>query len=493
MSAPEAPGPQPPQASTQTPSPSAPSAAPLDEPAVRRIVLGVLVAMFLAAANQTVVTTALPTIGRSLNDFGNLTWVVTAYLLAATVVSPLYGKLADAWGRRVMMMAAIGLFMAGSAVSALAPDMLTLIVGRGLQGIGGGGIFPLAQTVISDVVAPRERGKYQAYIGIVWLVAGFGGPVIGGVLSQHGHWSMIFWANLPLGAAVAVSSWRALAKLPRHERPHRIDWLGAALMTLAALSTLLALGWGGTRVPWISGTIAGLVAAAVLFSVLFAWRLACAEEPFLPPAVLNNPVVRLGTVASAGAVSTPMAMTVFLPLYYETVHGLSAAMAGLALVPVALVSAPGSMLSSRAMTSRHGYKLIPMIGYAAAVAAVVALAALPEPSLAVGMGLLCIVSFGTGTAIPVCTVCIQNAVAPHQVGTATGVMNFSRALLSSLLVAVLGAILLAGFGVVPERGGGSAAAVTLHGPEAAAVFRWLFAAGAVALAGGLLALLRMEE
>ncbi|MDC7787571.1 MFS transporter [Rhodoplanes sp. TEM] len=464
----------------------------LDEAAVRRIVFGVLVAMFLAAVNQTVVTTALPTIGRALGNFADLTWVVTAYLLATTVAAPLYGKLADAWGRRVMLMAAVALFMAGSTVAALAPDMATLIAGRGLQGIGGGGIFPLAQTVISDVVAPRDRGRYQAYIGVVWLVAGLGGPVIGGVLAQHGHWSMIFWANLPLGAVVALSSWRALARLPQLHRPHRIDWLGAALMTVAAIAALLALGWGGTRVPWLSGIIAGLAAVAVLFAALFAWRLATAAEPFLSPAILKNPVVRLGTLASASAVSTPMSMTVFLPLYYETVHGLTAAMAGVALVPVALASAPGSMLSSRAMTGRRGYKRMPAIGLAAAVAAAVALALLPGAPLGLAMALLCVVAFGTGTAIPVCTVCIQNAVAPHRVGTATGMMNFSRALLSALLVAVLGAILLAGFGVVPERGA-RAAGVLLHGADAAAVYRWLFAASAVAIAGGFVAFLRMEE
>ncbi|NVO15491.1 MAG: MFS transporter [Rhodoplanes sp.] len=468
---------------------------PLDDAAVKRIITGVMIAMFLAALNQTIIATALPTIGRSLGDFANLAWVVTAYLLAATVVSPLYGKLADAYGRRIMLMAAIGVFTVGSVVAALAPDMLTLIVGRGLQGIGGGGIFPLAQTIISDVVAPRERGRYQAYIGIVWVAAGLGGPVVGGVLAEHGHWSMIFWSNLPLGVAVAATTWRSLARLPRFDRPHRIDWLGAALMTIASISFLLALGWGGTRVPWFSPTIFALVAASALFSGLLVWRLATAAEPFLPPAILSNPVVRLGTLASAGAVSTPMGLTIFLPLYYETVHGLSAAMAGFALVPIALVSAPGSILSSRFMMFRLGYKLVPVLGYAAAVAAAAALVALPDASLAVVIALLCVISFGAGTAIPVCTVCIQNAVAPHQVGTATGVMNFIRALAGSLLVAAMGAIVLAGFGAVPERGGAGAATAAAHlaSADAAHVFRWLFAAAAVTLAIGLVALIRMEE
>src|SRR5262245_12535650 len=170
---------------------------------VRTIFFGLMLAALLAALNQTIIATALPTIGRHFNDFENLSWIVTAYLITSTAVAPLYGKLSDIWGRRAMMIAAIALFVAGSALAAAAPDMMTLILGRGLQGVGGGGILPLCQSVIADVVAPRERGRYQAYMGVVWVTSGVGGPVLGGVLAEHFHWSAIFWINVPLGLAAA--------------------------------------------------------------------------------------------------------------------------------------------------------------------------------------------------------------------------------------------------------------------------------------------------
>jgi MFS family permease len=162
------------------------------------IIGGLALAMFLSALNQTIVATALPTIGRAFDDFENLSWVMIAYLLTSTVVAPLYGKLSDIYGRRGMMLVALGVFMAGSAASAAAPSMLMLILGRGLQGIGGGGIVPLAQSIIADAVPPRERGYYQAYTGSVWIIAGGLGPVLGGVIAEHLHWSMIFWLNVPL-------------------------------------------------------------------------------------------------------------------------------------------------------------------------------------------------------------------------------------------------------------------------------------------------------
>lgn len=167
------------------------------------IIGGLALAMFLGALNQTVVATALPTIGRAFDDFENLSWVVIAYLLTSTLVAPLYGKLSDIYGRRGMMLVALGVFMAGSAASAVAPNMLMLIVARGLQGLGGGGIVPLTQSIIADAVPPRERGYYQAYTGSVWVVAGAGGPILGGVIADHLHWSLIFWLNVPLGIVAA--------------------------------------------------------------------------------------------------------------------------------------------------------------------------------------------------------------------------------------------------------------------------------------------------
>jgi len=181
---------------------------------VHSVFVGLMLAAFLAALNQTVIATALPTIGRHFADFENLSWVVTAYLLTSTAVAPLYGKLSDIYGRRAMMLAGVGVFMAGSAACAAAPDMALLIAGRALQGLGGGGILPLAQAIIADVVAPRERGRYQAYMGAVWVSAGVGGPVLGGALAEHLHWSLIFWLNVPLGLIAAFACQKYLKLLP---------------------------------------------------------------------------------------------------------------------------------------------------------------------------------------------------------------------------------------------------------------------------------------
>jgi MFS family permease len=220
-------------------------APPLDHAAVRSIVIGILLAMLLAALDQTIVATALPTIGRELGNPEQLPWVVTAYLLTSTAVTPLYGKLSDIHGRRLILLIGIGTFVLGSLACALAPSMGVLIVARGFQGLGGGGLISLAQTIIADVVAPKERGRYQGYIAGVFVTSSVAGPVLGGFFAEHLHWSMIFWINLPLGAVAFVMTNRVLRRLPRHERPHRVDLLGALLMVLATVTLLLALSWGG--------------------------------------------------------------------------------------------------------------------------------------------------------------------------------------------------------------------------------------------------------
>src|SRR4051812_28542686 len=195
-----------------------------------------------------------------------------------------------------MMLAAVGIFTAGSVACALAPDMIMLILGRALQGIGGGGILPLAQSILADAVAPRERGRYQAYMGSVWVTAGLGGPVVGGILTEHFHWSILFWFNVPLGLVAATMAHRSLKGLPRHDRKHKLDLLGAGLLGASASPLLRALAWGGSRSPRLSAPIAALVLAAAVLSFLFTGGLMRASEPFLPLPVLANPVMRMGTV-----------------------------------------------------------------------------------------------------------------------------------------------------------------------------------------------------
>ena len=470
--------------------------APLTRAEVRLVFYGLMLGGFLTAVNQTIVATALPTIGRDLGDFGNLSWIIIAYLLSSTVVAPLYGKLSDIHGRRAMMLTALGLFVAGSAAAAVAPNIALLIAARTLQGIGGGGITPLVQTTIADMVTPRERGHYQAYMGTAWVVAGVVGPALGGVIADQLHWSLIFWLNVPLGLLAALLTSGSMKRLPRHERPHKLDLPGAALMTAAALALLLALTSGGTRAPWLSVPIVGLFAASVLLTLWFAWWLKQAAEPFLPLTVLANPVMRHGTLATSCALGVMTGFMIYLPLYYQVVHKLSATDAGLALIPVVIFTTPGSMMSGRSMMYLRHYKVSALVGLGLAITAIAALIWRPDMPLAGAVVAAGAIGFGVGSVFPIATVSIQNAVLRHEVGTATGAMNFFRALASALVVAVMGAIVLAGFGITPERGSGMELVVqSAHTAEldVAEVFRHVFAAALVVAMMAFAAVLRLEE
>jgi EmrB/QacA subfamily drug resistance transporter len=472
-------------------SPPLAATAPLDHSEVRLIIVGVLVAMFLAALDQTIVATALATIGRDLGNFDLLPWVVTAYLVTSTAVTPLYGKFSDIHGRRPTLLVGICVFVIGSAACALAPNMLALILGRALQGLGGGGLISLAQTIIADVVSPRERGRYQVYIASVFISSSLAGPVLGGFFAQHLHWSLIFWINLPLGALAFVMTDRLLRRLPRHERKHAIDVLGAVLLVAATCVLMLGLNWGGTRYPWVSAPIAGLFAGSAVLWALFALRLGRAPEPLIPLSLFRNGVVRNGTLSACFGMGVFIGMSIYVPVYLETVRGLSAADSGLALVPLMVGTVVGATLSGRLMARVTHYRRLPTAGLCLAIVATLALTlearTLPLPALEV---LFTMFSIGLGSLLPVTTVAIQNAVSPNQLGTATAGMNFFRSLGGALVVAVFGAILL---------GGGAGAAmhevIPVQGSAAdiAGAFHLVFGTATVFLLFSLLFLFRMEE
>lgn len=480
----------------QSPSTSAPGGAPhapLTHQQITRIVQGITLAMFLGALDQTIVATALPTIGRHFHNVEDLAWVVTAYLLTGTAATPLLGKLSDMYGRRVVMLSAVAIFVIGSVACALAPSMTALILARGFQGFGGGALIALSQTVIADIVSPRERGRYQGYIAAVFALSSVGGPVLGGILTEYIDWSLIFWINLPLGALALAMTWHMLRLVPFHKRAHRLDAVGAALMMLASVALLLALSSGGARYPWLSVEIGALVAASLVLWLLFAWRLARAKEPFLPLNILRNKVVRSATLAGACAMGTLVGMTIFMPLYFEGVMGLSASQSGVALIPMLGGTVIGSTLTGRALTRMVHYKRIPIAGDIAGIAALAILAIWPnELPLVAVLALMAVIGFGLGMVFPVSTVCMQNAVDRPQMGIATGSANFFRALVSALVVAILGAIVLGGLG------GAAGASVEMLARSASAndlalAFRLVFAAGAAVLACGLGFILALEE
>jgi len=468
----------------------------LNEREIRAIIGGIVLAMFLGALDQTIVATALPTIGRELGNAELIPWVITGYLISATAVTPLYGKFSDIHGRRFALLTAVSIFVIGSIACAFAPNMIWLIVARAIQGLGGGGLISLAQTIVADVVSPRERGKYQAYIAGVFLTASVAGPTIGGVIAQYLHWSVIFWVNLPLGGLALWMSYTTLARLPRHERPHRLDIPGAALMVCATVALLLALSQGGNLHPWLSPQVIGLIGLSLVFWIAFALRLMRAREPLIPLPLFANQVVRTGVLAAAFGMGTFIGLTIYMPVYYETVWGLNAAQSGFALLPLMLGTVIGATTAGRLMSRLDRYKRVPIIGLSVAITAMLVLAffvtTLPFWLVAT---LIAIISAGNGTLLPVCTVAIQNAVAAHQVGTVTGAMGFFRQLGGALMVAALGAIVLGGLGAAdPDAARALRSGALSADPERfAGAFSWAFGFAALILAGALGFLLRMRE
>jgi EmrB/QacA subfamily drug resistance transporter len=468
---------------------------PVGQAAALSIVVGIMLAMFLSALEQTIVAPALPTIGRGFQNVEDLSWVVTAYLLSATAATPLFGKLSDIHGRRMMMMTSIGVFVVGSVACALAPTLGALILARALQGFGGGGILPLAQTVIADLLTPRERPLVMAYTSAMFLAACILGPVLGGILTDHLHWSLIFWINLPLGAAALIMTDRALRRLPRNERPHRLDLVGAALMVGAAIALLLALNWGGSRFPWASPQLLALIGSSMVLWIAFALRIIRAPEPFIPLTMLKEPVVLGIVVAGFFSIGTIIGLSIFIPIDVELVLGYSPSAAGLVLIAFMSGATLGSMAAGRLMVRIEHYKRVPIIGIPIAVAALLTLAAFPSDlSLGTVAVLLALTGAGIGPMYPATTVIIQNAVRPHQFGIATGSLNFFRTLGGAIIVAIFATIVLGGFDAA-ETG------LTLDklvrtassGTEFAAPFRFVFIAAAIFLAAALLAIAAIEE
>jgi MFS family permease len=352
--------------------------------------------------------------------------------------------------------------------------------------------LPIAQTIIADLLSPRERPVVQGRTSIMFMSASILGPVLGGLLTDHLHWSLIFWINLPLGAVALVMTERALRCLPRNDRPHRLDLLGAALMVGAALSLMLALAWGGTHYPWLSWRIFTLLASSAALWLLFGVRLLTAREPFIPLAVLHGRVTSTITCAAFFSIGAIIGVTIYMPLYCQTVLGVSASLSGLALIAFMGGATLGSLVSTRVIVRLTHYMRVPMGGLVIAIAALAVLAA-DSAGLTLGevVGLLLVLGCGLGPMYPVSTIVMQNAVKPHQLGTATGTLNFFRTLGGAIVVAIFGAIVLAG--VSDVRGTITPGKIAVAHGDLASAFHWVFIAAAVCLGISLISLLAVEE
>jgi len=419
-------------------------APPPEPPKVRlRIVMGgALLTMALAAMDQNIVNTALPRMVGDLGGMAHISWVVTAFMLSSTVTSPLYGKLSDLYGRRRLFFVAVSLFLAGSLLSGLAQSMGQLIGFRALQGLGAGGLLVLAQASIGDVVSPRERPRYQGLFTGTFALASVAGPLLGGIITSALSWRWVFYVNLPIGILALVLIGIGL-RSPANARPRRIDYGGALLLAGCTTALLLLLAWGGNEFPWASAESAGLGLAVLVLLLLFLWREAVAGEPLIRLRLFRNPVFTRGVVVGGMMTFAMLGSTVFLPLYFQLVHGMSPARAGAMLLPqvagMVLTSVIGGRIVSR--LGRNKAFLLAGLGLEAvalASLAVLAYFAAPPAFFLVSMGLL---GLGMGMGMPNLTTAVQNAVAHQELGAATGAMTFLRSLGGAVGVAASGAIM----------------------------------------------------
>lgn len=425
-------------------APEAETAPGISRGEFRIALAGLMLALTLAALDQNIVGTALPQIVSDLGGLAHLSWVVTAFLLASTATTPIYGKLSDLYGRKPLFVLAIVVFLAGSALCGLAQTMTQLILFRFLQGLGAGGLMTLAQTTIGDLVSPRERGRYQGLFSAVFAVCSVAGPLLGGALTDALSWRWVFYVNLPVGAVALVFIAFGLRR-PHRAVAHRIDYGGALFLSAGTACVLLVLTWGGTAYAWSSPVIVGLaLGAAVLFALLAGCERR-AREPVLPPRLFRD---RVFVVSSAVLGLTAMALfsaVVFLPLYFQLVLGASPSHAGLMLAPLMAGVIVSSVVGGRLVSLTGRYKVFPVVGLAVATGAYLVLAWaasagagawLMESSL-VGLGV------GLGLVMPTLTVAIQNAVERRDLGVATSASAFFRSLGSAVGVALAGAIMTA--------------------------------------------------
>jgi EmrB/QacA subfamily drug resistance transporter len=453
-------------------------AAPLDEPTRRKILISVMGVMVLAALDSSIVAIALPTIGEALGDFELSPWIVTIYLVTATMMTPIYGKLADIHGRQPILLVGVIIFVIGSVLCALAASMMALIIGRAIQGVGGGALLSIPQTVVADIVPPTERGRYQAYFATGFGAALVAGPLLGGFFASQLHWSLIFWINLPIIAVALALMHAPLRHLPVHHRPHKLDILGAALMAVAAVTFLLALDWASHH-GWASNAVMVLLVISALAWVAFALRNLYAPEPLLPFAVLKEPVVASATIASFFGVGAFIGLTLAVPAFLQFALGFATGESALAFMVLTFATVVGSVLTGKLMATWRRYRLIGVFGHGAAAAMLVILALFPvQLPFAVIEILFAIIGVGLGTVYPLGTVAVQSAVAVHHLGIATATLGFIRSLGGAVGAATLGGIALGGAAV---------------GAEVSGTFALAFATAAVLAALGAICFALMED
>jgi EmrB/QacA subfamily drug resistance transporter len=405
----------------------------------------IVLAMLPAVLDQTMLATGLPTIASDLGRLSDVSWVVTAYVVAAAAFTPLWGKLGDRHGRKRLLEASLVMFLTASALCGTAQDLTMLIVSRAVQGVAAGGLMTLAMAAVGDLVTPRERGRYQGYIAATFAVATVAGPLLGGLLVEHASWRWVFYVNLPLGLLALTGLSLRLPAPATAERPRNsLDAAGAALLAGATSGLMLTCIWGGQRYAWSSPVILGLIAVTLLLAGTLILRERRAPDPIVPIDLLRTRVVAVASTGLFLATAALFAITVFVPLFLQTTTGASPTQAGLLMVPMMLGITLSTTLAGRSIARTGRYKRFPVAGLALMTVALVLLAAFASHPSQVTTGIgLAVFGLGFGTVGQVLIVAVQNSVERPQLGVAMATTSFFRALGGAIGAAVLGAVFAA--------------------------------------------------
>jgi EmrB/QacA subfamily drug resistance transporter len=425
---------------------------------VKWIFVALLVTMFLSALDQTILGTALPTVVGELRGVEHMLWVATAYILGATITMPVYGKISDLVGRKALFLIAIVIFLAGSLVGGAAGTMEVLILGRAIQGVGGGGMMILSQVIIADVIPARERGKYAGFIGAVWVLSSVLGPLLGGWFTDVLTWRWAFWINLPLGLAALVMSWR-LIDLPRRRVKASVDFPGIVTLAICVTCVVLLASWAGTEHVWNSPVIIGLALGALVSAALFVWAERRAEAPVMPLSLFRQRNFVLPTFAGLMFGITLFGALGYLPTFVQIVNGVSATQSGLLLLPLIMTIMVTGFVGGWLITRTGRYKWMPVVGALVVVGGLLLLASLgpdsPPVMVSVAVGVL---GFGIGLGMQVLTLIVQNSVAPAVLGAATASNQFFREAGAVLGSAIVGSVFVSRLTAVlgPDTGIGAA-------------------------------------
>ena len=408
---------------------------------------GVMLALFLASLDQTIVATAMPRIIADLEGFDRFTWVTTAYLLASTTVLPIVGKFTDMYGRKWFFIAGIATFLAGSVLAGLSQDMTQLIIFRGVQGIGGGTMMAISFIAVADLFPAEERGKYQGMLGAVFALSSVIGPTLGGVVTDQLSWHWIFYINLPLGIPVLALFVVFFPQISPASREHRLDYWGIAALVLTVVPLLLALSWGGAQYDWVSGQVLGLLIFGSVMVLVFVAVERRAADPIMPLWVFRYPSVGVSLLVTFLSGFGMFGVIVFIPLFFQGVLGASATNSGSFLTPMMLGIVAGAIVSGQALSRLEAhYRLQGLVGLGIMAAGMLLLSQMSAgTSFSRAVGYIVLMGVGLGVTFPVYTLVVQNSV-PHRVlGVATSSLQFFRSIGGTLGLAILGSIMTSRF------------------------------------------------